>query len=424
MTFNLFTAPRHTLIVATAVASLSLAACGGGGSGGAAAGPTPGPVTSPSVDPVARAAGPLDPVQAELDNTVLNPLASALSGTPLAGVVDCANELVNYKILDTVDVLAGALSLNGNPSDLTSLSQTLNPERLTERVRAIAFDTAQLLLSLNDAGSSCATLGNSVSGSTDAQQLLNGSNPLAGTPFESIGATLGPAIAQLLNATGGATPNRNLPTASLVSAYQQFNDTVQASLAMLPTDVQNAPVVSGALLTVGAALNDLEPVLASLVTFDAATLQNALTTLLSGIVSNVTTHLLPLGGLEGEVGEPGALSGLNALAVGDFGSTLAELIAGGNAVPGTTALSLLSAVLAPLQNTVLGPIIDLLSGELGSNPLTPGDTSGDQLSGTPLAPVLDVITGVLGTLLGSTDSDTPCLNLPLPLLGNLLCPSA
>ena len=60
MTRNLFTAPRHTLIVATAVASLSLAACGGGGSGGAAAGPTPGPVTSPSVDPVARAAGPLD----------------------------------------------------------------------------------------------------------------------------------------------------------------------------------------------------------------------------------------------------------------------------------------------------------------------------------------------------------------------------
>lgn len=178
MTFKNVTSPRRTLMLATAVATLSLAACGGGGSSGATADPG-----TPTSDPVARAAGPLDPVQTQLESAVLAPLASALAGTPLEGVVDCANELVNYKILDTVDVLAGGLALSANPADLTSLDQTLDPDLLTQRVRAIAFDTTQLLLSLNDQGSTCASLGNSVEGSSPAQQLLSGDNPLAGTPL-------------------------------------------------------------------------------------------------------------------------------------------------------------------------------------------------------------------------------------------------
>jgi hypothetical protein len=419
MNLNLLTSPRRTAMLATAIASLSLAACGGGGSSG---GGSPSNPANPSADPIARATGPLDPVQAQLESAVLAPLASALAGTPLEGVVDCANELVNHKVLDTVDVLAGALALSANPSDLTSLSQTLNPQLLTERVRAIAFDTAQLLLSLNNQGSSCATLGNSVNGSSGAQQLLSGSNPLAGTPFESIGATVGPAIAQLLNATGGSTPASNLPVSSLIAAYQQFNNTVQSSLAMLPDDVQNAPVVGGALLTVGGALDDLEAVFASLTTFNAAGLQTSLTALLSNIAGNLTTNLIPLGSLESGLGQPGALSGMNALAVGDFGSTLAGLISGGNPVSGLLSQSLLGNLLAPLQDTVLGPIQDLLSLEFGSNPLAPGNT-GDLLTNTPLAPVIDVVSGLLGSLLGGGGTGgAPCINLPL--LGNLLCPSA
>lgn len=149
MTFDNVTSPRRTLMLATAVATLSLAACGGGGGGSSGATADPG---TPTSDPVARAAGPLDPVQTQLESAVLAPLASALAGTPLEGVVDCANELVNYKILDTVDVLAGGLALSANPADLTSLDQTLDPDLLTQRVRAIAFDTTQLLLSLNDQG--------------------------------------------------------------------------------------------------------------------------------------------------------------------------------------------------------------------------------------------------------------------------------
>lgn len=414
MTFKNVTSPRRTMMLATAVATLSLAACGGGSSGGSTANPG-----TPSSDPVARAAGPLDPVQTQLESAVLAPLASALAGTPLEGVVDCANELVNYKILDTVDVLAGGLALSANPADLTSLDQTLDPDLLTQRVRAIAFDTTQLLLSLNDQGSTCASLGNSVEGSSPAQQLLSGDNPLAGTPFESLGATLGPALSQLLDATGGSTPATDLPVASLVSAYQQFNTTLQTSLAMLPDEVQDAPVVSGVLLTVGGALDDLESVFASLTTFDATGLQSSLTALLSGIASNLTTKLIPLGGLEGGVGQPGALSDLNALAVGDFGSTLAGLIAGGNPITGGTSLNLLDSVLAPLRDTVLGPIQDLLALEFGSNPVASGST-GDLLTNTPLAPVVDVISGVLGGLLGGS-GDTPCINLPL--LGDLLCPS-
>lgn len=403
---------------ALAFATLSLAACGGGGSSGGPVGSTP------TTDPTARVAGPLDPVQTQLEGALLNPLANALAGTPLSGVVDCANELVNYKVLDTVDVLASALALSANPSDLTALPQTLDPAVLTERVRAIAFDTAQLLLSLNGTGTFCATLGNSVSGNAGAQQLLSGSNPLAGTPFEALGAVVGPAIGQLLNATGGARPDSDLPLASLLSAYQQFNTAVQTGLALLPADAQNAPVVGGVLLTVGDALDDLGGVFTGLSTFNPTTLQTGLTTLLSGIAGNLTTNLLPLGSLEGGLGQPDALSGLNALAVGDFGSTLAGLISGGSAIPSLTSLGLLGDVLAPLQSTVLAPIISLLSLELGSNPLAPGGTSGDLLTGTLLAPVIDVVSGVVGGLLGSTGGgggSVPCLNLPL--LGGLLCPS-
>lgn len=188
---------------------------------------------------------------------------------------------------------------------------------------------------------------------------------------------------------------------------------------MLPDEVQDAPVVSGVLLTVGGALDDLESVFASLTTFDATGLQSSLTALLSGIASNLTTRLIPLGGLEGGVGQPGALSDLNALAVGDFGSTLAGLIAGGNPITGGTSLNLLDSVLAPLRDTVLGPIQDLLALEFGSNPVASGST-GDLLTNTPLAPVVDVISGVLSGLLGGS-GDTPCINLPL--LGDLLCPS-
>lgn len=422
MTNNQTSSQRRNRLAtaALAFATLSLAACGGGGSGGGS-----GPVGStPTTDPTARVAGPLDPIQTQLEGALLNPLASALSGTPLAGVVDCANELVNYKILDTVDVLAGSLALSANPADLTSLAQTLDPAVLTERVRAIAFDTAQLLLSLNDSGTGCATLGNSVTGNAGAQQLLSGSNPLAGTPFEALGSVVGPAISQLLSATGGARPDSDLPLASLLNAYQQFNTAVQTGLALLPADAQNAPVVGGVLLTVGDALNDLGGVFTGLSTFNPTALQAGLTTLLSGIAGNLTTNLLPLGSLEGGLGQPNALSGLNALAVGDFGSTLAGLISGGDAISSLTSLGLLSNVLSPLQGTVLEPIIDLLSLELGSNPLAPGGTSGDLLTGTPLAPVVDIVSGVVGGLLGGVGGGgaVPCLNLPL--LGNLLCPSA
>jgi len=377
-----------------AAASISLAACGGGGSSGSTGGGSPTPAAA---DPTARVSGPLDPVQSTLESSVFNPLANAVAGTPLAGVVDCGNEIINREVLDTVDTLAGALALSADPTDLTALQ--LGPELLTQRIRAVAFDVTQLVMSLSGGGTACLTQGNSaVFDNADALAFLSGENPLSGTPFESFAATLSPALAQLFAATGGAQPDGNLSANAVIGAYQQFNTAVQGAFAMLPAQVQDAPVVGGVLAGVGTALGDLEAVLTQLAVFDATGVQNGLTTLLSNLASNVTAGLVPLDMLDGLLGESGSFTALNSDAITDFSTLVPAQLFGGTT--GSSPLALIQGVLDPVAIPVLGPIIDQLTSTLGSNPLG-GGLNGDLLSNTPLAPVVDVIQTVLTGLLGS-----------------------
>lgn len=395
MTHKAHTSQRPQLIYGLiAAASIGLAACGGGGSSGATGG---GSATQPATDPVARTSGPLDPVQSTLESSVFNPLANAVAGTPLAGVVDCGNEIINREVLDTVDTLAGALALSADPTDLTALQ--LDPELLTQRIRALAFDVTQLVMSLNGAGTACLTQGNSaVFDNADALAFLNGENPLSGTPFESFAATLSPALAQLFAATGGAQPDGDLSANALIGAYQQFNTAVQGAFAMLPAQIQDAPVVGGVLAGVGTSLGDLEAVLSQLAVFDATGVQDGLTTLLSNLARNVTVGLVPLDMLDGLLGESGSFTTLNSDAITDFSTLVPAQLFGGTA--GSSPLALIQGVLDPVAIPVLGPILDQLTSTLGSNPLG-GGLNGDLLSNTPLAPVVDVIQDVLTGLLGS-----------------------
>lgn len=395
MTHKAHTSQRPQLIYGLiAAASIGLAACGGGGSSGATGG---GSATQPATDPVARTSGPLDPVQSTLESSVFNPLANAVAGTPLAGVVDCGNEIINREVLDTVDTLAGALALSADPTDLTALQ--LDPELLTQRIRALAFDVTQLVMSLNGAGTACLTQGNSaVFDNADALAFLNGENPLSGTPFESFAATLSPALAQLFAATGGAQPDGDLSANALIGAYQQFNTAVQGAFAMLPAQIQDAPVVGGVLAGVGTSLGDLEAVLSLLAVFDATGVQDGLTTLLSNLARNVTVGLVPLDMLDGLLGESGSFTTLNSDAITDFSTLVPAQLFGGTA--GSSPLALIQGVLDPVAIPVLGPILDQLTSTLGSNPLG-GGLNGDLLSNTPLAPVVDVIQDVLTGLLGS-----------------------
>lgn len=382
-------------------ATALISACGGGSSGSdpASAAPPPG-------DKQEGVSGPLDPVQTALSEQAFAPLIDAVSGTPLEAVLQCTNQLVTFEVIDAADLVANGLSgSTGSPVPA--------PEDLVDRVRAISFDLTQLLLALGDAGSGCLVNGNSVVGNGDALAFLEeGENPLAGTPLEALGALAGPAIAQLLEATGGETPQAGLPLATVIQLYGQLNTAVQQGLSQLPPEATTAPVVGGVLLTTGDALDDLGELLASLALSSTAGTQNALDQLLNRGLDNLLTRVIPLDTLEAAAGQPGLISGPIQEATAELGARVGTLFSGGD--PGELGLTALFAeALDPVVNAVLpgliGPIIVAFEDGL------PG---GIALPGTPLDGAVMLLTDTLAALLDN-GGGLGCALEDLPLLGSL-----
>ncbi len=412
---------KPLLVSAAAAGTLILAACGGGGGSSSTA---PGGSGSGGSDVTARAMGPLDPVQSQISNSVFSPLAGAVAGTPLEGVVTCADELVTYEVLDIVDLLAAALQDAANPQDLSRLP--LAPEALVGRVRAVAFDLTQLLLSLANQGTGCLTAGNSTLNNPAALGLLSGaSNPLSGTPLAPLGSVLGPALGSFLQATGGAQPADDLQLTTVADLYAQLNNALQTALAQIPAPALEAPVVGGALLTVGDALQDLQTLLQGVTRYQTGATQVALNDLITHTVDNLLTRVVPVRLIEDQAGQPGAISGPIINGTTQLAARLTTVVAFALDPLNNQVLNgLLSPVLDPIENTVLptllGPIIDALDGGL---PI--GSGSGG-LPNTPLTPVVDLVQGVVGGLLGGGGlgggGGGECAFAGIPLLG-ILCPN-
>lgn len=383
---------KNLLIPMFAAVMLAAGCGGGGGSDGMTDNPSDGGGT---LTPQSAAiVGPLDTVQTAVTESVFLPLVTATDGTPLQGVLLCANGIVTRNVLDIVDAFANGLA---SPSTLIATS----PADAQAAVTALVGNLSGLLTSLNGAqtclgGSSAPTLG------------IPTTNPLAGTPLEALGDALLPALLsasqQLAPLTGGAP---SLTAVQLSDLVAQLSDAFSTGLAALPSEALTAPLVGGSLVTVDDALAQL----ASLTALAEGggtpeALAAGLQTLAQSVVGNLLTQVLPVANLQD-------LAGVGAPT--DLVNVLQDAVAGLVASLGSNPTSALPA--NPLSGdgfAALTTLIDTLTAQL------PGALTGTA-GLTALQAALGQVQTLLGSLLGigGGDGEGEC---QLGLLGLCLIP--
>lgn len=399
-----------------------LTGCGGGGGGGGGS-PDPGGNTPP---PATRndVSGPLDAVQGPLSSQVMAPLTQAAAGTPLAGVLNCVNQMVVEDMVDMIDRFALAMQPGAGSSAAAFQAAAANVQA---EFGDLVSDMQGFVTSLAAAGGGC---------NVNAAPPSTSGNPLAGTPLASFGATLLPVLAQLqgpLNGTGG-TPPRNLSPAELSALFTQLDSALDMAFASVPAEVKNAPMVGPSLLLVQQLVGDLQVVLSEAASADAPGVQAAMSTMLDRMLSTVLTGLVPLAQIENTSGDPGAVSGQIMSVIDQLVSTFSGGVRTQSA--GTLGLSLTNAF-DPLVNPFEGEILPLILGPItsaigGGVPTQAGPT-GTQLDGV-LSVITNVLSGgaggnplqsLLGSLLGgvgggAVGSTCPLAGTPLAALCGIL----
>jgi len=387
---------KKALLALTVAGSLALVGCGGGGGGGGDAG-----------TPVKRndVAGPLDSVQGQLSSDVLSPLTQSLSGTPLAGVVNCVDQAVVNDVLDVVDALALSIQPGANPTTAVTVAAADVQAELGDLVT----DLQGLVLSL--AGTTgCANI---------PIPLGSLTNPLAGTPLAPLGEQLLPALAQasaVLNGVGGALPTQ-LSLGQLAGVIGQLQQAFNGVSGQIPATVTNAPVVGASLDVVSEALANLQLTVGTAATGNVTGTANALTVTVTDLLDGVLTRVVPLDIIEAAAGRPGVLtnvvhtaidqlasilgSGLTTLPAGNLGTQLSQ-----------GSVDLLEPFNASVLTDLLTQIQTTLAGGVGTG--TGGPT------GTPLDGVLVTLTG----LLTGTSGGGLLTGLLGGLLGGATCPLA
>lgn len=401
-------------LTAAALGSLvSLAACGGGGGSDEPSGE---PVGGTTITGKA-VAGPLDPVQQQLSGAVLTPLAGAMAGTPLQGVVLCGDELVNQDVLDLADSMLVALQTTAADP------RAINPAAMTGALNSLAVDLTQLLQALAGQASTCA------SGSVSLDQVQALLTQLNGTPLAPLSTQFAPALNQLATVlaagSGGMPGGADLQLSTVAVLVSQLNTALQQALAQIPADAYEAPVVGSTLATVATALDDLDATLTAALTYQGPATGAALQTLIDHLLVNVTTRIVPLATLEEQAGQPGVVSNPIIAASGQLaalvGSTVGQVL---TPTFGTLLDGALAPVLDPIENQVLPAILGPLVSGLASGGTDPTGA----LAGTPLAPAVNAVTQVLGSLLGlfgsgsgsGSGAGAECAFANIPLL-SILC---
>lgn len=400
---------RRAFGAAALVGATLLTACGGGGgSSDSPADPAPADTTITG-SPVA---GPLDPVQTQLTGSVFDPLGSAVTGTPLEGVVACSDAIVNGSVLDMADTILVALqAAAANPG-------SADPAALAASLRLMVVDLTQMLQGLAGQAGTCAN------GSVSLAQLEAARHALDGTPLAPLATQLEPVMAQIItvigsgSGSGGMTPS--LSTLSTLVA--QLSTAMQTAMAQIPASAYSAPIVGGALTTLATALSDLSALLNAAASMNTAAASTALQTLVSHCVTNLLTRVVPLSTLEAQSGS-NAISTQVAAAAAQLKSVLGGSVgtAPGSSVFGAALLGALAPGLGPIETllpTITGPIMDALAGG------TSAAGSDGAMAGTVLAPVVNIVTTVLGSLTGGASGGpgAACVFAGIPLL-SVLCGS-
>jgi hypothetical protein len=379
---------KKTFLAALVLAgSTALAACGGGSSGTSSGGGGGGTYTPPN-----KVEGPLDALQDPVSGQVFAPLISATAGTPLEGVLVCADQIVVQDTLDIVDALALALQESATGTDPAAAFQAA-ADNIASGLTGAVGNLSGLLAALGGDADAC------LGGGT----APDGSNPLAGTPLEAFGAALAPVLAQIQSAieTGdgaGGPPGLD----ALTGLVAQLNGALDAAFAQLPSELTDAPVVGPALGAVQQLLADVGVTLGFVLSADAEGAAGSLTSAVENVLGTLLTGVVPVGDLEGMSGNPGDISGAITNGIASLTEALQGILGGGSS---GLPLDIISTLLDPLQDSVLGnifePIQDALAGG-GSNPLFDALGSLTDLFGgvgggsSPLQPVLDLIFGLVG----------------------------
>ncbi|HWU68913.1 MAG TPA: hypothetical protein VN046_08550 [Stenotrophobium sp.] len=394
---------RKLGLVVVMAAGLALAGCGGGssdsGSGGA-------------VQSRKTVSGPLTPVQNTLSSSVLQPLAVATNGTPLSGVVNCADFAVNGDALNIVNALANGLQgAAQNPQALTDVAPQIQAQ-----VQQLAADLQQLVGALAS-GASCngSTAGTTVAG-----------DPLAGTPLAPLSAALLPVLQQITAAgQGGGAPSLSQAAAQL----SQISTALNAAYAQLPASATGAPVLGGVLTTLKGTVTNLVSLLQTAAGGDPTATAAALQATVTGTLQNLLLNVLPINSLPTSSGSnvlPGqVMAGISQLtAIFNSGLTSSGNSAG---LPGQLNLALLNDVLQPL--TVALPAqggsagASVLTGLLSQITASLTGIAGGGASGNPaavitslLGTVLPTVTATLASILGGTTGSCLFANTPLSVL--------
>jgi len=404
---------KKQILTSTLLAlTVALAGCGGGGSSPVTTTPPPptgGTTTSPPPG-AAKVAGPLDAVQDPVSDQVMDPLIASFAGTPLQGVAVCVDQIVVGDVVDLLDVLAlGIQSGAGSADPEAALAATA--AGVQGQVENIVIDMQAMLSALDGSSASC--LGN---------LAPNGSNPLAGTPLEAVGATLAPVLAQVygqLHGSGSTRPSLSLTTIASLVAQLEF--AVNTAFAQIPADVASAPVLGAALSTVQTAVGDVSDTVAAAASSDTADTQDAISDTMDNLLTGVLLGVVPITTIETQAGQVGLLSGPINSGINDVSSEIGSNL---GVVLQPVLEQNLDAALAPvteaIESSVLAAILGPLFEQLGaagvstSNPLGPVTTvldtffEGASTAGDPLDLVLDVISSESGCPLAGTPLESLC----------------
>ncbi|MGH8505811.1 MAG: hypothetical protein ACRETM_07590 [Stenotrophobium sp.] len=389
--------------IAISLSGLLLAGCGGGA--GDVAGGTGG--GSSSVGSRAAVAGPLTPVQNTLSTSVLQPLAQATAGTPLSGVVSCADFAVNGDTLNIVNALAnGIQGVAQNPQAIANVAPLVQGQ-----VQQLVTDLQQLLSSLAG-GAACNSSGSTTALSAD---------PLAGTPLAPLSAALLPVLAQVTAANQSGTPSLSQLAAQLSQISTAFN----TAYAQLPSSATSAPVLGGVLLTLKGTVTSLVALLQTAANGDPTTTTAALQSLVTATLQNLLLNVLPVNAIQTPTSST-AISNPITAAIAQLTSVLGTGL-GSSASTSSLQASLTSA-LAPVLTTLsqssgaggatfLTSLLSQLTGALSG--VSSGGTGASAVTGL-LTTVVSTLTGTLSSILGGAGTGTSgsCLfaNTPLSVL--------
>lgn len=395
------------------VASLLLIGCGGGGEESASPNASTNPVAVPNSEavPMARSTviGPLTRVQDTLSNSVMQPLAVASRGTPLAGVVSCTDFAIARDALNIINAVAkGQRSLTQDPRAIADAAPQIQIQILQ-----LSRDLQQMLVALAG-GAAC---------SDNAMTMLK-DNPLSGTPLAVLGDELLPVLNKILNAPRVEKPplsdlaNQLLAISNAYNmAYRQLPASVVGTkvsdgMPALATRMIEVPVLGGVLSTFNSTLPALAVLIQSADQGDTPWVLSMLEDATRSVIGNLLLNVLPLNNLQAHAGSV-ALSdpihrateqigmqlraGMNSsipdaslqLALGDAMapvlSTLHQSAGPGGATLLTSLLSRLTAVLSTLPRsemgnvtvtTLINTVLPAVEGVLLSMVTSSGSTSG------------------------------------------------